>query len=90
MIKSNNYWHEVIRYVHKKPIYSHIYTSTYNVYNQMLLLKCVLVHIWDENGKLVILPCISTFYAKLIIKGIINMMLVEIIYDIILNAHLCK
>ena len=62
MIKSDNDWYEVIGYVHKKKMYSHIYTSTYNIRMQMLIPKRVLVHIWYENGDL-ILPYVSTFYA---------------------------
>ena len=37
MIKLDNNWNEVIWYVHKKTIYSHIYPSTDDVRVQIML-----------------------------------------------------
>ena len=51
MIKSDNNWYEVIWYVNKKMIYSHIYSSTYDVRAHMILPKKVAVHIRDDNNE---------------------------------------
>ena len=37
IIKSDNNWHEVIWYVHKKKKYSHIYSSIYDVHAHVIL-----------------------------------------------------
>ena len=39
MIKSDNDWYEVIRYVHNKRINSHIYPSTYSAPELMVYLN---------------------------------------------------
>ena len=67
MINSDNEWYDVIWYIHKNMIYYHIYPSTYNVRVQMLLHKCVLVLIWDENYDLIVLSYVSTLYATYVV-----------------------
>ena len=62
MIKSDKNLYEVIWYVHNKMLYSHIYTSIYDVREQMILPNHGLVHIWDENDDLILLPYVSTLY----------------------------
>ena len=54
-IKSDNNWYEVIWYVYKKMVYTHIYPSTHDVRAQIILPKQVLVHIWDGNDELMCL-----------------------------------
>ena len=62
-IKSDNKFYDVIWYVQKKILYSRIYTSTYDVRVQIILPKHVLVHKWDDNNGLILLPNVSTLYA---------------------------
>ena len=68
IIKSDNNWYEVICYVHKKIIYSHIYPIIYDIYVQIILPKRALVHIEDENNKPIWLPYVSTLYEMCAIK----------------------
>ena len=49
MIKSDNKWYEIIWYVHNKTMYSHIYTTNYDIRVQMILTNHVLIHICDDN-----------------------------------------
>ena len=87
--KSGNKCYEVLWYIQKKTIYSHIYTSTYNVRVRMLLPKHVLVDIRDENDKLILLSYVSNFYAKHYIRNKkLKWMKIDTTYDLILNAHL--
>ena len=71
-INSDNNRYEGIWYKYKKMIYSHIYPSTYDVSMHMLLPKHILVHKRDDNDDMILLPYVSTFYATLIVKGMIN------------------
>ena len=71
-IEPDNNWYEVIQYMRKKMIYSHKYSSTYDVRVQMLLPKNVLVYIRYENKDLILIPYVSTFYATYAIKGMTN------------------
>ena len=64
MIKSDNYWYEVICYIHKKILYYHIYLSNYDVRVQMLLPKRVLVNIQDDKYNLISLSYVSTLHAS--------------------------
>ena len=74
-----------------KTIDSHIYTSTYDVRMRVLLNKCVLVHIRDENGDLILLPYVSTLYTIFfhISNDKYKWIWVDTIYYLISNFHLC-
>ena len=67
MINSDNGWSKVIWYIHKKPIYSDIYPSTYDIRVQILLSKHVLVHVRDENYNMLLLSYVSTIYVIYVI-----------------------
>ena len=64
IIKSYNYWYNIIWYVLNKTVYSHIYSSTHDVRAQMILTEQLLLHILDETKKPILLPYVSTLYAK--------------------------
>ena len=67
MSKSDNNLYEVIWYVHKEMVYSNIHTIAYDVRAQIILPKHLLLHIRDENDKLILLPYVSTLYATYVI-----------------------
>ena len=67
MVNSDNNWYKVIVYVHNKMIYSHMYTSTYDLRVQILLPQHVLVYIRVEKDNMMLLPYVSTFYTTFVI-----------------------
>ena len=72
LIKPDNYWYEFIWYMHNKTIYSHIYSSNYDVRAHMLLPEKLLMHTWDDNNEPIWLPHVSNIYATYVIKGVTN------------------
>ena len=62
-IKSDHDWYKDIYYMHDKMIYSHLYSSIYDICVQMLLSKHVLVHIRDERYDLMLLSYMLNIYA---------------------------